>query len=97
MLQVQDLQLFMQIVHTGNISKAAAQFQLTPAAASAALKRLEQHLQSQLLVRSTRSLRCRRAVFIALSKCTHGTCAGRARIGDEPSASWWRIAFVCAK
>lgn len=57
MLQVQDLQLFIQIVHSGSISQAAAHFQLTPAAASAALKRLERHLQSQLLIRSTRSLR----------------------------------------
>ena len=75
MLQVQDLQLFMQIVHTGNISKAAAQFQLTPAAASAALKRLEQHLQSQLLVRSTRSLRLTPAGERFLSHCQNALTA----------------------
>lgn len=57
MLQVQDLKLFQQIVRTGNISMAARQFDLTPAAASAALKRLEQHLGATLLVRSTRSLK----------------------------------------
>jgi DNA-binding transcriptional LysR family regulator len=57
MLQVQDLQLFVQIVHSGSISAAAAHFQLTAAAASAALKRVELHLQTQLLLRTTRSLR----------------------------------------
>lgn len=57
MLQLQDLKLFCQIVATGSISAAARQFDLTPAAASAALKRLELYVGTALIIRSTRSLK----------------------------------------
>lgn len=69
MLQVQDLRLFQQIVRSGNISAAARQFDFTPAAASAALKRLEQHLGAALLLRSTRSLKLTPAGEVFLQHC----------------------------
>ncbi len=56
-LQLSQLQLFVRLADAGNLSAAARQLQLTPAAASAALKRLEAALAVRLVERSTRSLR----------------------------------------
>lgn len=57
MKALQDLDIFVRTVETGSLSATARALNLTPAAASAALKRLEAELGAQLLVRSTRSLR----------------------------------------
>lgn len=57
MLRFDDLQLFVRTAETGSLSAAARLLDVSPAAASAALKRLEQQLQVRLLARSTRSLR----------------------------------------
>ena len=52
-----DLVLFIRTADSGNITAAASQLGITPAAASAALKRLEKQLEVQLFIRSTRQLR----------------------------------------
>lgn len=52
-----DLALFVSTADHGSLSAAARQRGLTPAAASAAIKRLEAELETTLFVRSTRSLR----------------------------------------
>ncbi|MDP5238713.1 LysR family transcriptional regulator [Uliginosibacterium sp. 31-16] len=52
-----DLDIFVRTVESGSLSATARTLDLTPAAASAALKRLEAELQAPLFVRSTRSLR----------------------------------------
>jgi DNA-binding transcriptional LysR family regulator len=52
-----DLEIFARTVESGSLSATARALDLTPAAASAALKRLEAELQAPLFVRSTRSLR----------------------------------------
>ncbi|OYQ40981.1 LysR family transcriptional regulator [Rhodoferax sp. TH121] len=57
MKALQDLDIFVRTVDTGSLSATARVLDITPAAASAALKRLETELQAPLLVRSTRSLR----------------------------------------
>jgi DNA-binding transcriptional LysR family regulator len=57
MLRTDDLQVFVLTAELGSLSAAARQLQLSPAVASAALKRLEAQLGCRLLVRSTRSLR----------------------------------------
>lgn len=57
MKALQDLEIFVRTVDTGSLSATARAMDLTPAAASAALKRLEAELGAELLVRSTRSLR----------------------------------------
>jgi DNA-binding transcriptional LysR family regulator len=57
MLRTDDLQLFVLTADLGSISAAARQLELSPALASVALKRLEQQLKTQLILRSTRSLR----------------------------------------
>lgn len=57
MKALQDLDIFVRTVDSGSLSATARALDLTPAAASAALKRLEAELGVQLLVRSTRSLR----------------------------------------
>ncbi|MFP6863030.1 LysR family transcriptional regulator [Pseudomonas sp.] len=57
MLRFDDLQLFVTTADLGNLSAAARRLDISPAVASAALKRLEQQLQARLFSRSTRSLR----------------------------------------
>ena len=57
MLRSDDLQVFVLTAELGSLSAAARQLELSPAVASAALKRLEAQLGCRLLVRSTRSLR----------------------------------------
>lgn len=57
MYSTNDIRLFILTADLGSLAKAARQLDLVPATASASLKRLEQHLNTRLLVRSTRSLR----------------------------------------
>lgn len=57
MLRFDDLQLFVRTAEQGSLSAAARLLDLSPAVASAALKRLEAQLGVRLLARSTRSLR----------------------------------------
>ena len=57
MLRFDDLQLFVCTADLGSLSAAARRLEISPAVASAALKRLEQQLQARLFNRSTRSLR----------------------------------------
>ena len=57
MKTLQDLEIFVHTADLGSLSAAARRLDLTPAAASAALKRLEATLHAPLFVRSTRSLR----------------------------------------
>jgi len=56
-LRFDDLQLFVRAAEHGSLSAAARLLDLSPAVASAALKRLEAQLGARLLARSTRSLR----------------------------------------
>lgn len=57
MKALQTLDIFVRTVDSGSLSATARALDLTPAAASAALKRLEGELGVSLFVRSTRSLR----------------------------------------
>jgi DNA-binding transcriptional LysR family regulator len=52
-----ELEFFVRAADGGSFSAAARSLDLSPAAASAAIKRLEAELQTRLFVRSTRSLR----------------------------------------
>lgn len=52
-----DLRLFLRIADVGSLSHAARDMDLSPAAASASLKRLEKQLGCRLLERNTRSTR----------------------------------------
>lgn len=56
MFHLNDLQLVIRIADLQNISAASRELSITPAAASAALKRLEKKLNCQLFVRSTRKM-----------------------------------------
>ena len=57
MLRLDDLQVFVRTAERGSLSAAARELEVSPAVASAALKRLEVALQVRLFARSTRSLR----------------------------------------
>lgn len=97
MLQLQDLQLFVQIARLGSISAAARQFDFTPAAASAAVKRLEQHLGCPLFIRSTRSLKLTTQGELYLQHC-HNALSSLAQAEhelahqDTQRSSWLRLA-----
>ncbi|WP_394391293.1 LysR family transcriptional regulator [Shewanella woodyi] len=57
MYHLNDLQLAIRIAELASISAAGREQGMTPAAASAALQRLEQKLDCQLFARSTRSMK----------------------------------------
>ncbi|WP_257387001.1 LysR family transcriptional regulator [Tahibacter caeni] len=57
MKALMELEFFVRAADSGSFSAAARSLDLSPAAASAAIKRLEAELQVRLFVRSTRSLR----------------------------------------
>ena len=69
MKALQDLEIFVRTVDSGSLSATARALGITPAAASAALKRLEAELQATLLVRSTRSLRVTPEGALFLAHC----------------------------
>ena len=95
-MNINDLTLFVRTADSGSISAAALQLDITTAAASAALKRLEKQLQVQLFIRTTRQLRitaegerfllhCRQALFTleegkASMNALQGKVAGELRI-----------------
>ncbi|MDO6620750.1 MULTISPECIES: LysR family transcriptional regulator [unclassified Shewanella] len=56
-MQINDLHLFVRVADCGSIGAAAVELDISAAAASAALKRLEKQLNSVLFIRTTRSLR----------------------------------------
>lgn len=69
MKSLQDLDIFVRTVDSGSLSATARALDLTPAAASAALKRLEAELGVALFVRSTRSLRLTQEGALLLEHC----------------------------
>lgn len=69
MKSLQDLDIFVRTVDSGSLSATARMLDLTPAAASAALKRLEAELGVRLFVRSTRSLRLTQEGEVFLAQC----------------------------
>ncbi|BBP04800.1 LysR family transcriptional regulator [Sulfuriferula plumbiphila] len=73
MLNFSDIQLFIRVSETGGISAAARSLGLMPATASAAIKRLERQLGSQLFERSTRSLRLTQAGEDFLGYCVQSS------------------------
>lgn len=56
MHRLQDLEVFVQIVKSGNFAKAAAELQLNPSAISRRISHLEDHLGVRLFHRTTRNL-----------------------------------------
>lgn len=69
MKSLKDLDIFVRTVDSGSLSATARALDITPAAASAALKRLEAELGVSLFVRSTRSLRLTQEGALFLEHC----------------------------
>jgi DNA-binding transcriptional LysR family regulator len=67
--QLQDLEIFVTAADNGGLSAAARQLGISPAVASAALKRLESDLHTALFVRTTRSIRLTLAGERFLARC----------------------------
>ncbi|PZW67885.1 DNA-binding transcriptional LysR family regulator [Pseudomonas sp. URMO17WK12:I1] len=89
MLRFDDLQLFARIAGEGSLSSAARQLDISPAVASAGLKRLEQQLQARLFIRSTRSLRLTadgEAFLLHARQALQSLEAGRQQLAGSKSA-----------
>lgn len=69
MKTLRDFEVFIHAADTGSLSAAARRLDITPAAASVALKRLEAELQVPLFLRSTRSLRLTEEGQVFLEHC----------------------------
>lgn len=93
MRALRDLEILVRVADEGSLSAAARRLGLSPAAVSAALKRLETDLGAVLMLRSTRSLRlsaegevflehCRAALALLADACA-GLAEGRAAIRGE--------------
>jgi len=54
--RVQAMQVFLRVVESGSFVRAAETLGLPPSSVTGLIKRLEKHLQTRLLNRSTRSL-----------------------------------------
>ncbi len=90
MKALQDLQLFVRTARAASFSEAARALNLSPAAVSAAIKRLEAELGLPLFLRSTRQLRLTLAGEQFLQSCEQGLelitqghealCAGHCQI-----------------
>jgi DNA-binding transcriptional LysR family regulator len=97
MIRLEDLVIFVSAADNGSLSAAARQLDLTPAVASAGLKRLEAELGVRLLARSTRSLRLTadgeryldfaRSAIEQLEAGQHAVAHGRKTIGGPVSLS----------
>lgn len=88
MKALQDLEIFVLTSETGSLSAAARRLDLTPAATSAALKRLEAELGAALFVRSTRSLRLTPQGELFLAHCRQALAtlaAGRDALAGDGS------------
>ncbi len=89
MKALQDLDLFVRTADHGSISAAARSLDMTPATASAALKRLETEVGAALFLRSTRHLRLTQAGERFLPQCRQAllnlrsACADVAADGKE--------------
>ena len=69
MINLKDLEIFVHTEQAGSLSAAARLLNLTPAVASASLKRLEEHLGMRLFIRSTRSQRLSHEGEVYLQHC----------------------------
>ncbi|MNJ99237.1 HTH-type transcriptional regulator DmlR [compost metagenome] len=95
--RIEDLLLFVRAADCGGLSAAARELDIAPAAASAALKRLETALGARLFVRSTRSLRLTtdgerylvhaRAVLLAVDEGAASVARDAQTIGGDLSLS----------
>lgn len=72
MSALEDIQFFVQAGRAASLSEAARRLDVSPAAASASLKRLEADLGVKLMVRSTRNLRLTPEGEAFLAQCAQG-------------------------
>src|SRR5574343_1246595 len=69
MRMLRDMEVFVLAADTGSLSAAARRLDMSPAAASLAVKRLEAEIDAPLFLRTTRSLRLTQEGEIFLEPC----------------------------
>ncbi|MFO6419922.1 LysR family transcriptional regulator [Hylemonella sp. W303a] len=69
---LEDIDFFVQAGRANSLSEVARRLDVSPAAASASLKRLEAELGTKLMVRSTRNLRLTHDGELFLAQCAQG-------------------------
>jgi DNA-binding transcriptional LysR family regulator len=72
MSHLEDIRFFVQAARFSSLSEAARRMDVSPAAASATLKRLEAELGLKLMVRTTRNLRLTQSGEVFLTQCAQG-------------------------
>lgn len=72
MSHLEDIRFFVQAARFSSLSEAARRMDVSSAAASATLKRLEAELGLKLMVRTTRNLRLTQAGEVFLTQCAQG-------------------------
>ncbi|MDP9899613.1 LysR family transcriptional regulator [Variovorax ginsengisoli] len=84
-----EMVTFTRVAELGSFSAAADQLGMTPSAASRQVRRLEQSLGVQLLLRTTRQLRLTEAGVEALARCSELVAAAQAtmEIGQQHAAA----------
>ena len=104
MRMLRDMEVFVLAADTGSLSAAARRLDMSPAAASLAVKRLEEEVEAPLFLRTTRSLRLTmnggsdaKRLQALLSPFRNGPCPVRLayRNGDAtaelPLPENWRV------
>lgn len=88
-MRLDDLQVFVQTVDAGSFSAAARQLDMTAALVSSSVQRLETHLGSRLLVRSTRSMRLspEGERFLPHARAALASLASGAEVLADPTAT----------
>lgn len=85
-MKICEMQLLVRIAETGSMTRAARQLDLTPAAVSATVQRIEKALGIRLFERTTRSLHPTREGLVILDGC-QDTVQRWARALDEAQGS----------
>lgn len=57
MAKIDDMQLFVHVVRSGGLAAAGRKIGLSPASMTARINQLENHYQTRLLIRNTRSIK----------------------------------------
>ncbi|MEQ8567895.1 MAG: LysR family transcriptional regulator [Deltaproteobacteria bacterium] len=70
-MKIEEMALLVRVAETGSMTVSARQLDLTPAAVSAAIRRIERALGARIFERTTRSLRPTEEGLVIIEGCRH--------------------------